>query len=416
VHHSSGGAGFLLEAPHAFRIAGLLERDDLDRHVAAEPAIAAAVHLAHAAGPMGIRPENCGPAAARTRLTHMNHLRRDAGSAPAVPDADHAPRAEPSPSGTAERPPLRWMGWLLGLALLSAVIVFGLHFSEGRELARLTREAQPWWMLVAVALQAATYLAQGEIWRIVIGTSGSSLPRWYAIRLAIAKLFVDQAVPSAGVSGSLLMVRQLMHRAIPHRVIMSVLSVQTASFYIAYLLAALMGVAAAAMRRALSPLALGVFLAFGLMVSAFAVFALWVPGRKPHHRLRRIVPFAPVRRALHALASADPRISRRSRTLVETGALQFAIIVLDAATLWALLRALGTHALPEGVFVSFVLSSVFRTMGIVPGGLGTFEAASVITLRASGVSIPAALGATLLFRALSFWIPMLPGMWLSRRA
>ena len=38
-----------------------------------------------------------------------------------------------------------------------------LHFSEGRAFARLLEEANPPWLLLAVALQAATYLAQAEV-------------------------------------------------------------------------------------------------------------------------------------------------------------------------------------------------------------------------------------------------------------
>jgi hypothetical protein len=44
------------------------------------------------------------------------------------------------------------------------------------------------------------------------------------------------------------------------------------------------------------------------------------------------------------------------------------------------------------------------------GGLGAFEAASVLTLKVAGVS----LAATLLFRGLSFWLPMVPGLVFSR--
>ena len=62
-----------------------------------------------------------------------------------------------------------------------------------------------------------------------------------------------------------------------------------------------------------------------------------------------------------------------------------------------------------------MIASVFRTVGIVPGGLGTFEATSVWTLHMLGVSVPVGLAATLLFRGLSFWLPMLPGWWVSRQ-
>jgi Mg2+-importing ATPase len=90
-------------------------------------------------------------------------------------------------------------------------------------------------------------------------------------------------------------------------------------------------------------------------------------------------------------------------------------VLLDAATFWVLLRALGVTASVGGVFVSFMIASLFRTMGIVPGGLGTFEATSVLMLRMVGIDVAVALSATLLFRGLSFWLPMLPGYWCSHR-
>ena len=94
---------------------------------------------------------------------------------------------------------------------------------------------------------------------------------------------------------------------------------------------------------------------------------------------------------------------------------QTVIFLLDAATMWVLIQSLGTTASPGAVFASFMIASVFRTVGIVPGGLGTFEATSVWTLNMLGVSVPVGLAATLLFRGLSFWLPMLPGWWVSRR-
>jgi hypothetical protein len=51
-----------------------------------------------------------------------------------------------------------------------------------------------------------------------------------------------------------------------------------------------------------------------------------------------------------------------------------------------------------------------------PRGLGTFEATQVLMLRMVGIDLAVALSATLLFRGLSFWLPMLPGHWFSRRA
>jgi Mg2+-importing ATPase len=51
---------------------------------------------------------------------------------------------------------------------------------------------------------------------------------------------------------------------------------------------------------------------------------------------------------------------------------------------------------------------------IMPGGLGTFETASVMSLKSIGLPLPVGLSATLLFRGLSFWLPMIPGLFCSR--
>jgi Mg2+-importing ATPase len=67
------------------------------------------------------------------------------------------------------------------------------------------------------------------------------------------------------------------------------------------------------------------------------------------------------------------------------------------------------------VFASYMMSTVLRLIGFLPGGLGVFEAASVLTLRMLGVELSVSLSATLLFRGLSFWLPLGPGLWFARR-
>ncbi len=122
-----------------------------------------------------------------------------------------------------------------------------------------------------------------------------------------------------------------------------------------------------------------------------------------------------IARLFDYLRGADVALTRRRDVVTAATALQLAIVLLDACTLWVLILGLGAEAAFPGVFASFMVASIFRTVNVIPGGLGVFEAASVFTLRATGVSVPAALSATLLFRGLSFWLPMLPGFWFSRR-
>jgi hypothetical protein len=56
-----------------------------------------------------------------------------------------------------------------------------------------------------------------------------------------------------------------------------------------------------------------------------------------------------------------------------------------------------------------------RIRSSIPLGLGTFEAACVGMLSLLGVAMETALAATLLLRGLTFWLPMVPGLWLAKR-
>ena len=101
--------------------------------------------------------------------------------------------------------------------------------------------------------------------------------------------------------------------------------------------------------------------------------------------------------------------------LGETVILELAVFALDALTLWLVFRALGDTPAIWVPFVSFIMASMAATLGPIPLGLGTFEAACVGMLSLLGVAIEAALAATLLLRGLTFWLPMAPGLWLARR-
>jgi uncharacterized membrane protein YbhN (UPF0104 family) len=66
------------------------------------------------------------------------------------------------------------------------------------------------------------------------------------------------------------------------------------------------------------------------------------------------------------------------------------------------------------MLTSFVLASIAATLSLLPGGVGSFEAGSVAAMRYLGVPLEAALTSTLLFRGLTLWLPMLPGIWFAR--
>jgi Mg2+-importing ATPase len=306
------------------------------------------------------------------------------------------------------------MPWLVGAAAVAAVVLVASHAAQERAFVELLEKARPAWLLWAFALQAATYVAQAEIWRIVLHRAGASVPFPFACRLSLTKLFVDQAIPSMGVSGAVVVARALEQRGVPRPIVMSSVAVDTASFYIAYVIDLAIALALMTAEGHASPLIVTVaalFFAYGSALTA----AVWsLSGRASGRSAATLLKVPGVRRIVGMLQQASPRLAHDPILLMRATFLQMVIAALDAATVWVLILSLGATASPAAVFASFMIASVLRSIGLLPGGLGTFEAASVGALTLAGVPVAVGLSATLLFRGLSFWLPMLPGLAFSR--
>jgi uncharacterized membrane protein YbhN (UPF0104 family) len=142
-----------------------------------------------------------------------------------------------SKSDGKEKAGARWVSWLFGLAILAAVGLFAAHRGEEQELARLVAHAQPAWLFLGLLLQMGAYIADAGIWQQIIVRAGISRPLWSHMGLGLAKLFMDQVVPSGDMSGTLLVVRALDRRGIPRGTSMAAIVVDLVSYYAAYVAA-----------------------------------------------------------------------------------------------------------------------------------------------------------------------------------
>lgn len=316
----------------------------------------------------------------------------------------------------ADRP--RWSrgAWWTGFVILAGVVAFAVWHGEERRFEEVVRRAEPAWLLGAVALQAATYFATAATWQRVLSWAGEPHPLRRLVPLSLAKLFTDQVVPSGGVSGSMLVVSALRRRGTSAVAATTTVLVSFAAYYIAY--AAALAITLAIL-WALADLSVAVVvLAAALLILAIVITLAirWVGRRGPRPLPRWIAALPIAGEFIERVRESRPEALSDHRLLVVTSGLQLLVFVLDASTLWVMLRAVGWHAEPAATFAAFVIASVAGTIGLVPGGLGTFEGTCVAMLHVVGVPVADALMATLLLRGFTFWLPMVPGLWLARRA
>ena len=305
--------------------------------------------------------------------------------------------------------------WLPGAILLAALIGVGIHYGDTARFAEMISRAEPIWLLVGAILQLGTYFCTAVIFKLGLRRSGASVRMRSLVPLGIMKLFIDQIVPTGGIAGTVLIIRSLERRGVPVGVSTAVVVVSLLGFYLAYAVSVALCVGIFWLRSNLSTVILSAVTVVSIITAAVPVTLLWLTRGGTNnvpHWIRRFPGLKPV---LEAIEAAPRETLHNRRLLVSAAALQFAIILLDAATLRAMLLALGVTVEADVVFASFVLASIIATVTLLPGGVGPFEAGSVGTLRLLGVPLEVSIAATLLLRGFTLWLPMLPGLWLARR-
>jgi uncharacterized protein (TIRG00374 family) len=306
--------------------------------------------------------------------------------------------------------------WLVGLGAIVAVVVFSARLGKTQELAHLIRTMRPEWVAVATGLQALTYACDATIWMRVLARAGTPQPFGRMYGLSIARQFARQAIPSAGLSGDALLVRALSKYGVQLEASMTALVLNLFAFYASFATCAVAATvvfsAADAVRRSLMVVAIP----FAVLVIAIPALLAWLvrTGGGRRRTWWRRVPI--LKHVLGAFGKARVDLLKDRTLVAQVVSLQLLTWACDAGTLVALLAGLGVDAPVIGGFAAFILASAAELVGPMPGGLGAFEGGCILGLRAFGVPVETALLATLVLRGFTFWLPMLPGIFVARWA
>jgi uncharacterized protein (TIRG00374 family) len=309
----------------------------------------------------------------------------------------------------------RWRRWALAVLLLAAIVGAALHFGQLKQFGQLLRQARPIWLLLAFGLQVLTYALVAAGWYLVLkaGDSKLSLPRLFG--LALAKLFTDQAVPAAGMGGNVLMVDRLIACGIPRGNAAAALILSMIGYYAGFGALGLIALVLLWLHHKATLLLAGTVSLFLLVAFAIPASALWLRRRGRRPLPRWAAKIGPLRRMLETVGEAPSELLKDKALLVQVALLNAFVLVADAATLSACLLAIGTPQTFSTAYIALIIAQIAVTLGPVPLGLGAFEGASAGMLRLLGTPFEAALAATLLLRGLTLWLPLLPGLLVTRR-
>ena len=318
-----------------------------------------------------------------------------AAMAPALPIADEA--AAPA------RPPIRigrntiYTG--LWLAMGAAAVYFlapqaGTLAESIGELAH----ANPLWLLAGLALVAARYAAAALS---LAAAAGPGLPFFPTTMVQVATSFVGRLTPE-GVGWLVLNQRYLEKAGLSRPSAAAALALRVAAGGLTRV--AIVGVVAVLVgSQAVSGLDASIpWLAVVGGVAATALL-LGATGFALRGRIPRVT--TALRSAASAVAEAL-RSPGRAALLFGGSAATTLLYVLTLAVSLAALNA-GVSFLP--LFAMYLAATAVAAASPTPGNLGALELALTGGLATLGVPTGTALGAVLIFRLLTFWLPLVPG-------
>lgn len=316
---------------------------------------------------------------------------------------------EPSPAPA-------WRRWFFGLVLIAALVGAVLHWGEIERFGQMLRQVRPAWLALAAGLQISTYVCVAAGWWAVLRRAGTPQPLPRLTRIAVTKLFADQALPTAGMGGNVLLVDQLTRMGAEQGGAVAALILSMIGFYAAYAVFAIAMLVLLWSHHHATPLMAGLVSAFLVVAVAIPALALWLRRRGKGPLPAWLDRIHMVRGLLDTVAQAPGDLLRDRSLLVQVTACNALVFLADAATLQACLNALGQGAGFGTSFMAAMMAAIVVTLGPLPLGLGSFEATCVATLRLLDVPFETAFAATMLMRVLTLWLPLLPGLFLLRGA
>lgn len=267
-------------------------------------------------------------------------------------------------------------------------------------IGQLVAEAKWWWVAVGLVAAALTYVSAA--W-MLIGFVPERLPLWRTILVQLAASFVKLVAPAA-VTGVALNSRYLQRAGVrPGPAVASVGASQLMGMGIHILLLVLFGFITGSTHNATTDFAPSKLIVIVLLAVAVLLgIGATIPRvrRVAANRLKAMFSGV-VPRLLDVLQSPKKIFTGLGGTLLLTTAF---VVCLDAS-----IRAFGGELSWTAVVVVFLTGNALGSAAPTPGGLGAVEGALSVGLTISGLSADTATSAVLLFRLLTFWLPVLPG-------
>jgi uncharacterized protein (TIRG00374 family) len=302
------------------------------------------------------------------------------------------------------------------------VFYFAVHYiGKLKDIEKLMFQMEPAWLLLAVLAQVFTYLIYASVIKLLLNDKPGTTNFFLLFKLSIAIMFVNQVLPTGGISGDGYIFNQLVKRKVSRYNAFTAMVLESISYYAGILILLLLFYTWYLNEATHNTILITytVILGFVFYILLLVLVLILTNGRNISFAMHKLEKFSFIKRIIEkaSLLSLQNEnegtfkmIGRKKIEILQTIILQLFIILSDIVTVWALIK--GFHVDMSFPIVAFglMLSLIIGALPISPGSLIVYESAMTYFFTRLGAPVHAALIITLLYRFLTFWLPIPIGL------
>ena len=282
-------------------------------------------------------------------------------------------------------------------------------FSSWRSLAHLNW----YWAGLALLAEIASFVSLWKLDRIALQTTN-----WFAVACAqLSGNAFGRIVPGGGATASAFAVGMLRRAGIEVGRAAAALAATTTLQIATTLALPLLALPAIIGGAPVNPsLVSSAYLGIAMLLLLLAAGGLAFAADRPLTLMGRGIQWAVNRTVRHRrkVAALPQKLLAERDVIRTTIGERWTAAVFSAAgntgfdyiALLCALRAIGAQPRPSLVLLAYTAAALLALIPLTPGGLGFVEAGLVGTLTLAGISPGDALVATLVYRLVSFWLPI----------
>lgn len=307
-------------------------------------------------------------------------------------------------------------------SLIAFISIF-IYFLIIRKDIALVKKIGTLWLVLTIIAQSATYLFSAVIYHRILKIlqPATHITVWQLYQANIVAQFANQVIPVADISGNIFLYNFLKRKEIAATAAVSVITVELLVYYSGALLVILWVLGMCVLWLQVPSFFFFILVGglFMYMLFTYGILLLERNGRGVVSRLEAcrssvVRKYATglgkfVNEALDGNFNSLAFIREHRYVMMQLCLLEAATMWLDSVTIYILFRGLGIFIPYESILTAYVLTKIISLLPVSPGALIIYESSLCFFLIKMGVPAEPSIIVTLLFRVISFWLPMPAG-------